>query len=103
MSFTTFTTCPVCGCHTPLLKREQKGKIVQETCSCPVHGFIFWDTSNGCRKLITFGQKVPREELQKATTFMDRCHQWSDLRFTDYKGIRRIPQKRRFEKKSIED
>ena len=96
-SFSKFTTCPICSSFTPMLKREQNGKNIKETTSCPEHGLMIWhfNVKKGVRKFIQFCQKTDTTKKLLATTFIDRVDEWSDIRFTGTSRIRRIPPKRR--------
>jgi hypothetical protein len=97
MAFHNFTTCPLCGSHTPMIMRKQDGKNVRETTACPVHGIILWDVRGEIRKLVGFTQKVAAKRLSPVGSFMDRCDRWSELRFQgcNSRMIRRIPPKKR--------
>lgn len=95
MSFRLYTTCPICGMHTPMLKREQRGKVIRETTWCTQHGFIFWNCCGDVRKFAGSSGKLPDRKLEAPGSFTDRCDQWLNLKFQGSNGIRRIPPKRR--------
>lgn len=99
MSFERFTTCPVCGAHTPLIWKKQDGRAFVEMRSCPVHGLMQWKVLGSRRTLLGYAQSVNTQKpLSPQGSFMDRCDRWADLKAGGgYNGLRRVPPKRREE------